>query len=132
MFRLRNNEWLWGRQYNYIGLYRTDKPRLYVYRARSSTWKMRNIFSAVAPGIEADFREDDLEKVEEAFNKSHADTGKHLIIGKEMWIEVLFEKHEGYFGWHCYTYNRELVDEWRARFKRLDEETRRPPLGWNT
>lgn len=124
VFRSPGGEWWWGEHYPYAELYPTDTPRYYVYWTTSGTPEMDDLFSVAAPAIGAPFDYDHLLAAEDRFLHSGADTALYLIRGKDLWIEVLFEAHESYYGWHCYTCRRELVDEWKAYFKQLGEAAR--------
>jgi len=59
---------------------------------------MAEIFKIAAPEIGAPYQEGDIDIAEDHFRKSGADQFTYLVQGKELWIEVLFEKHEGYYG----------------------------------
>lgn len=119
IFRSLEDEWRWGFQNKQLALYAEGSRPLYIYSRSSSMSEMIRVLNISTPVMNAAFQPEELFSVMNKFLLSGADTRTHIIRGDVVWMEISFEKNEGYLFWHCYTFDAGEVDQWKEFFSRL-------------
>lgn len=119
IFRSLEDEWRWGFQNKQLALYAEGTRPLYIYSRSSSMSEMVRVLNISTPVMNAPFQPEELFTVMNKFLLSGADTRTHIIRGNSVWMEISFEKHEGYLFWHCYTFDANEVEPWKEFFSRI-------------
>lgn len=119
IFRSLEDEWRWGYQDKQLALYAEGSRPLYIYSRTSSMSEMVRVLNVAAPVMEVSFDPAEIFTVMNKFLLSRADTSTHIVRGNEVWMEISFERHDGYLFWHCYTFDGNLVEKWKEFFSRL-------------
>lgn len=119
IFRSLENEWRWGFQHSGPFRYEKTSRHRIIYSSTDPIEKIADILHDTAGLMGVNFNRMELFHARDRFQQSGADESNFLLQGNDIWIEVCFEVQDGYYFWHCNTYNEDIIPEWQAYFKKF-------------